>query len=324
MILAGDVGGTKSNLAFFNEQLEVVAARTCHSSQFPNLEAMVEQFVAGSKPELAAFGVAGPVLNGVCKTTNLPWVVDSQEMARKLGIASVGLLNDLEATAYGLEVLKPRDYSVINEGHPVPEGNQAVIAAGTGLGEAGITWDGGRRRPFPCEGGHAGFSPCNDLEVELARYLLARFGYNECELVLSGPGLVRIVDFLRDTKRGEVESWLEEEMTYTDPAAAISHAGLEGTSQICVQALNMFVSIYGAETANLGFKVMATGGIFVGGGIAPKILRKLIDGRFLTAFLGKGPLRAVLENMPLKVILNEKTALLGAAYYAAREAPKHD
>jgi len=317
MILAGDIGGTKSNLAFFNEELDLVAAQTWHSRQFPNLEAMVEQFVGGSKPDRAAFGVAGPVLEGVCKTTNLPWVVDSREIARKLGLPSVGLLNDLEATAYGLKVLKPRDLSVINEGHPLPEGNQAVIAAGTGLGEGGIDCYSGRCRPFPCEGGHSGFSPSNDLEVELCRYVLGRFGFNDCELILSGPGLVHIVEFLRDTKRGELESWLEEEMTFDDPAACISHAGLQGTSQICVQALNMFVAIYGAETANLGFKVMATGGIFVGGGIAPKILSKLIDGPFLTAFLGKGPLRHVLENMPLKIILNEKTALLGAAYYAA-------
>lgn len=321
MILAGDVGGTKSNLAFFNDQLEIVAAQTWHSRQFPNLEAMVEQFVGGAKPDRAAFGVAGPVLEGVCKTTNLPWIVDSRLLAQKLGIASVALLNDLEATAYGLKALKPRDFSVINAGRPLPEGNQAVIAAGTGLGEAGIDCYGGGCRPFPCEGGHAGFSPSNDLEVELCRYILAHFGFNDCELVLSGPGLVRIVEFLRDTKRGELESWLEEEMTFTDPAACISHAGLQGTSQICVQALNMFVDIYGAESANLGLKVMATGGIYVAGGIAPKILSKMIDGRFLTAFLGKGPLRAVLENMPLKVSLNDKTALLGAAYYAAGGTP---
>lgn len=321
MILAGDIGGTKSNLAFYNDQLEVMAAQTWHSRQFRNLEAMVEQFVGGAKPDRAAFGVAGPVLEGVCKTTNLPWIVDSRLLAQKLGISSVALLNDLEATAYGLKALKPRDFSVINEGRPVPEGNQAVIAAGTGLGEAGIDCYSGRCRPFPCEGGHAGFSPSNELEVELCRYILARFGFNDCELILSGPGIVHILDFLRDTKRAEVESWLEEEMTFGDPAACISHAGLQGTSQICVQALNIFVDIYGAESANLGFKVMATGGIFVGGGIAPKILSKLIDGRFLTAFLGKGPLRPVLENMPLKVVLNDKTALLGAAYYAAGGTP---
>lgn len=318
MILAGDIGGTKTNLALFNDDLEVVASRTCFSRQYADLESLVEQFATNLKPQKAAFGIAGPVRDGVCKTTNLPWVVDSHALAQRWKFEEVGLINDLEANAYGLEVLQPADYKVLNEGVPDPLGNQAVIAAGTGLGEAGIYWDGGRRHPFPCEGGHSGFTPHSDLEVELCRYLLTRFGFNDCELVLSGPGLVHIFEFLRDTKRFQVESWLQEEMAYGDPAAGVSRAGMERISPIATQTLDLFVDIYAAEAANLAFKVMSTAGLFIGGGIAPKILPRLTGDRFLQAFLGRGPLRKVLEDMPIKVILNEKTALLGAAYYARR------
>jgi len=318
MILAGDVGGTKTNLAFFNDGLETVAAQSYPSRGHSGLGEILDRFLAESKlrAQQAAFGVAGPVRDGRCKATNLPWIVDAAELAQQLDLPRVGLINDLEANAYGIVALQPHDFAVLNEGTPDPEGNGAVISAGTGLGEAGLYRLGKAFLPFACEGGHAGFTPRNDLEMELLRYLFTLHDYPDVEHVLSGPGLHNIYNFLRESGRGQEPAWMQEEMQHHDPSAAISHAAMEGQCPMAVEALRIFVAIYGTEAANLALKIMATGGVYVGGGIAPKILPKLQDGFFMQAFRTTGVLRRVLENIPVRVILNDKTALLGAACYA--------
>lgn len=323
MILAGDVGGTKCNLALFDERSLAMmegAAQRFPSGGYARFEDVVAEFVrsvaqpAGKKVTAAGFGVAGPVVDGVCVATNLPWQVDSRSLAVLLGLPRVALVNDLEANAYGIAALGPADFEVLNSGVPDAHGMQAVIAAGTGLGEAGLFWDGQSHRPFSSEGGHADLAPGNELQDMLVVYLRKRFGgHVSWERVLSGPGLRNVFEFLRDTGRGSVEPWLQEGMQKGDPSAAISRAGLEGTSPICVQALDLFVSLFGSEAGNLTLRLMASGGLFVGGGIAPKILPKMRSPIFMEAFLSKGRLRQVLERVPVRVILNDNTALFGAA-----------
>ena len=320
MILAGDVGGTKTNLAVFDARLRPVLSGTFSSSERGGLGEIVREFVAdaGRGFDRACFGVAGPVIDGRSRITNLPWVVDAKALAAELGIAAVWLLNDLEATAYGIAALKEEELVVLSAGAPGARGNAAIIAAGTGLGEAGMYWDGSGHRPFACEGGHGDFSPRDDLEIELLRYLRARMVRVGWERILSGPGLHRIYEFLRDTGRGEEPAWLVERLRVEDPTAAISGAALEGTSPLCSKALDLFVSLYGAEAGNLALKVMATGGVYVGGGIAPRILERLRGPLFMDAFTAKEPMRDLVASIPVRVILNDRCALLGAARYARR------
>lgn len=322
MILAGDVGGTHTRLAVFADtggRLTPTAEATFPSREHGSLDSVLRKFNAAHPLPIdrAGFGVAGPVRHGRSDATNLPWVVDARLVARELGLEVVGLINDLEANAWGIGVLERDDLAVLNAGAPDAEGNQAIISAGTGLGEAGLTWDGTQHRPFATEGGHTTFAPRNELEMALLRYLMARYEHVSFERVLSGPGLVNIYTFLRDTGRGEETTWLAQQMQQQDPPAIIARAALEGKSALCVQALDLFVSLYGAEAGNLALKVMATGGVFIGGGIGPKIIQKLKGPAFLDAFIGKGRMRALLQAMPVQVILNDRTALLGAARCAA-------
>ena len=323
MILGGDVGGTKCNLAFFEERsgaLAEHAGQRFSSHQYARFEDVVAEFVratplpAGARVTGAGFGVAGPVHAGVAVATNLPWRVDSRSLAALLGLPRVGLVNDLEATAYGIGALPPGDFEVLNAGAPGSQGTQAVIAAGTGLGEAGLYWDGKQHRPFSSEGGHAGLAPNNEIEDALLVYLRHRFGgHASRERVISGPGLRNIFEFLRDTGRGAEEPWLREAMQQGDPSAVLSRAALEGTSPLCVETLDLFVSLYGSAAGDLALTLMSSGGVFVAGGVAPKILPKLRGPRFLEAFLAKGRLRPVLEEMPVRVVLNERVGLFGAA-----------
>ncbi len=323
MILAGDIGGTKTRLAFFEaeaERLTPLVEDTVASREHSSLDEIVHQFVAkhSLKPTQACFGIAGPVKHGRSVATNLPWLVEAQALASALGLASVGLLNDLEANAYGMAALAPEDLVVLNAGEP-EAGNAALIAAGTGLGEAGLYWDGERHRPFASEGGHADFAPSHEPQLELLRYLLGRFQRVSWERVLSGPGLYNLYQFLRDTGSAQEPAWLTEELSLAaDPPAVITQAALTHRSPLCEQTLELFVSLYGAEAGNLALKVMATGGVWVGGGIAPRIIERLKGPAFLQAFVAKGRLQPVLEAMPVRVILNDKTALLGAALYAAQ------
>jgi glucokinase len=325
VILAADIGGTSSRLAVFDVdagQLRPVVQERYASSGFRSLEDVVRTFQTTHRLSVdhACFAVAGAVIGARAQTPNLPWQVDAAALAREIGLPNVGLLNDLEANAYGIPALGATDLVILNAGSPNAVGNQAVISAGTGLGEAGLYWDGHEHHPFATEGGHADFAPRNELEVELLRHLRRTHDRVSWERVVSGPGLVGIYEFLRDTGRGSEPAWLRDALGTGDPAAVISSAAEDGRSEACRHALDIFVSAYGAAAGNVALSVMATGGVYVGGGIAPKIIDSLRRGPFMEAFRAKGRLRGVLDAIPVRVILNELTALLGAARWAARRA----
>jgi glucokinase len=318
MILAGDIGGTNARLAFFDVidgHFRLVSASVFPSREYAGLDQIVSKFVDTAKvhPDAACFGVAGPVRNGRVEASNLPWIIESQRLADELKLEKAVLINDLEANAWGIATLDPKDVVALNQVKGNPVGNQAVISAGTGLGEAGMYWDGSRHHIFATEGGHADFAPRNELEIDLFRYLSGRYGHVSCERVVSGPGLVNVFHFLRDTGRGTEPQWLTDEMAHADPAATISRAALGGKCALCEQALDLFVSVFAAEAGNLALKVMATGGVYLGGGIAPKMVAKLSGPLFMQAFAGKGRMQPLLEAMPVKVITNDQTALMGAA-----------
>jgi len=322
MILAGDIGGTNARLAFFDVtdgRFRLVSASVFPSHEYSGLDQIVSKFVDSSnlRPDSACFGVAGPVRNGRVEASNLPWVIDSKRLADELKLKNALLINDLEANAWGIAALAPQDLVALNQVKGTPMGNQAVISAGTGLGEAGMYWDGKRHHIFASEGGHSDFSPRNELEIDLFRYLSARYGHVSYERIISGPGLVNVFHFLRDTGRGTEPQWLTDEMSHADTAAAISRAALNGSCPLCEQALDLFVSVYAAEAGNLALRLMAVGGVYLGGGIAPKMLPKLSGPLFMHAFAGKGRMQPLLETVPVRVITNDKAALIGAARCAA-------
>jgi glucokinase len=277
------------------------------SREHQGLEEMVSAFLSAQSTRVrrACFGVAGPVRNGHVDTTNLAWPVGAPSLARVVGIGRVSLLNDLEANARGLTALRPDDFAVLNEGEPDAVGNAAVVSAGTGLGQAGLYWDGERHHAFATEGGHADFAPRNPLEEGLRGYLEAELGHVSYERVCSGIGLVNVHRYLRGPGGLELA------------APEITRAALDGTDPVCVQALDTMVSIYGAQAGNAALTLMATGGVYLGGGIPPKILPKLRDGTFMQAFVDKGRFRPLLERIPVRVILNDRTALIGAALCAS-------
>jgi glucokinase len=315
MDIAGDIGGTHTRLALFDPGAAGPAAVEIYSSRdHDGLEAMIGAFLAThpAHVERACFGVAGPVQNGHVKTTNLAWPVDARNVARMLGIERIGLVNDLYANAYGIADLGPGDIATLREGDPSVGGNAAVISAGTGLGEAGLFWDRRRYHVFATEGGHTDFAPRDDQEAALRDYLARNHSHVSYERVCSGMGLVAIHDFLTGKEGVEVGR--------TD-ASGITKAALDGSDELCVRALDMMVSIYGAEAGNLALKLLATGGIYVGGGIAPRILEKLQAGPFLEALDAKGRFAELLSRIPVHVILNDRTALLGAARLARGDEP---
>lgn len=323
MILAGDIGGTKTNIVLLESDGRapgtVAAEGTYASGAYDSLEAILREFIAEHRPKLthACFGVAGPVIEGRVDTTNLAWDVNARTLVEALGIERVGLINDLEATAYGIEALKQDQLHTLNSGQPKPNGNRALIAAGTGLGMAAIVEHEGHYHPSPSEGGHIDFAPRTPDEIALLRYLMEKYnGHVSYERVLSGPGLFNIYSFLRDQKYEEEPRWLAEQIEQGDDAAAISKAALADKSELAMRALGMFVSVYGAMAGNLALLMLATGGLYIGGGIAPKILAKLGDGTFMRAFLDKGRFSPFVSDIPVHVILDDKTALYGAARYA--------
>lgn len=330
MILAGDVGGTKTNLGLFEfaaGRLVAKHIRSFRSASYAGLESLVEEFLGPAAGTIAvgSFGVPGPVIDGVVQVTNLPWLIDFSALQTRLGLTQLYLINDLQATAYGIAVLAPADLLVLNAGRPRAASNAGLLAAGTGLGQSILFWDGTRRVPSPSEGGHGDFAPHNALEVELFQYLAAQFGgHVSWERVLSGPGLVNLYEFLRDTGRGQEQASIAARMTKEDPAAVVSVAALENACGLCSQALDLFVSLYGAEAGNMALRAVALAGVYVGGGIAPKIRPRLTDGKFMAAFLDKGRMRPLLEEVPVLVILNDKTALLGAGYHAATHSVDSD
>lgn len=315
LIFAGDVGGTTTDLALLDAKLTVHTIQSYASQEYASLIDIVRQFLREEAPRVthACFGVAGPVRDESVKTTNLPWIVEAADLAPLIGVSDVLLLNDLEAIGHGIGALDDRAFVTLHGGAGVTRGNAAVIAAGTGLGEAGLYWDGMRHRPFASEGGHASFAPRNDLEIELLRFLLPEYEHVSWERVLSGPGLFNIYRFLRDTGRFDEPAWLAESIHQEDPAASVSQCALEGTAAICEETLELFVSLYGAEAGNLALKMMAVGGVYVAGGIAPKILDWLKRPSFRRAFVAKGRMRRVLETIPVRVVVNDRVGLLGAA-----------
>ncbi len=318
MILAGDIGGTKTNVALFeNEELgRPLAQRSFPSGKYESLESIISEFVAEHQPQVthACFGIAGPVKDGQVKTPNLKWVVNGQTLAEALGIGRVGLINDLEATAYGIEGLGASQLHTLNEGREERGAHRALIAAGTGLGMAGLFYDGQHYRPIASEGGHIDYAPRTAIEHELLNYMRGKIGGRvSYERVLSGPGLFNIYSFLRDHKYGTEPDWLAEQIKAGDGSAAVSQAGLAGKAELAVKALDLFADIYGAMAGNLALILKATGGLYVGGGIAPKLIEKLKDGTFMRAFTDKGRMSALVSNIPVRVILDDKTALYGAA-----------
>jgi glucokinase len=332
MILAGDVGGTKVDLAldkFDRGQLQTVHEHKYHARDFPGLVQIVEAFLEECRQTLgqpvdvlsACFGVPGPVRNGRLKLTNLPWVLDSAQLATELKIPHVFLINDLEANGYGIAELTPDQILVLSKGDPAAEGNRGLIAAGTGLGEAILVWNGHSYLPMASEGGHSDFAARNEEEIELLRYLQKTIGGRvSSERVISGIGLANVYAFCRDVKGLPEPPWLKDRMRTEDPNAVIGELGESGASELCVEALNIFVSAYGAEAGNLALKILSVGGMYVGGGIAPKLVKKMQDGTFMKAFTDKGRLSDLLVQTPVRLILESRAALMGAAAYAEARA----
>jgi glucokinase len=325
LILAGDVGGTNTRLAWFEVsggRLVPGVTRTYPSQRHTSLDEIVATFLREAPGTLshACIGIAGPVREGRVEATNLAWGVDARPLAAGLGLDRVILINDLEANAWGLAALPDSDFTVLQPGRPAPTGNAAVISAGTGLGEAGLVWDGRHHRPVASEAGHADWAPQDDLQGALWRFLTAEVGHVSVERVLSGPGLHNIYRFLRDARGLAEPDWLADLLRSEAPAPVIGRVGLEGRAEICVRALGLFVAIYGAEAGNLGLRVLATAGVYLGGGIAPRLLPALQGRTFLDAFAAKGRLRPLLEAIPVRVVLNDQAALVGAARRAALEA----
>jgi len=325
MILSGEIGATRTRLAAFETEgnsLRRVVEKLYMSQEHGGLSAIITDFIRteGIPVQSACFGVAGPVKRGRSKISNLPWTIDAGELAKQLKLKAVGLINDLEAYAYGIDALDSTDFVTLNDGSEDEEGNRAVISARTGLGTAGLYWDGFRHHPFACEGGHADFAPRNSLEMELLAYLQKKYGRVSCERILSGPGIKNIYDFLRNANKLDEPQWLREQMAAApDPPALISQLALEGKAAICDQTLSLFVSIYGAETGNCALNFLSTGGIFLGGSIAAKIVPKMKEPIFMQSFLDKGRMESLLKEMPVKIVLNDDSGIIGAARYTLVE-----
>ena len=323
MLLAGDIGGTKANLAVFSvEKCSIVplTEMTYRSTDYPNLETIISEYLSQFDfiVTQASLGVAGPVVEDQASITNLSWSITVDALRDTFDLTRVHLLNDLVSMAAAVPRLEDQDLHTLNPGKPVHGGTIAVIAPGTGLGESYLTWDGSRYFPYASEGGHSDFAPTNQLALKLHQYLLDRFGHVSCERVCSGNGIPNIYAFLRDEKYSEEPDWLAEQLERAkDPTPIIAKAALDKkrSCKLCSLTMNTFVSILGAESGNLALKVLSSGGVYLGGGIPPRILPYLDSGIFMQAFLHKGRLASVLSQMPVHVILNRKVALLGAAYY---------
>jgi glucokinase len=319
-ILAGDVGGTKTNLALFHREGKVLHRTRLHSfpsGGYPDLESILAEFLPG-KPGIAVacIGVAGPVVSGRSRVTNLPWIVDGRSIQAATGAKRAFIINDLQATAFAVPFLPDGSLAVLQRGEADPRGNVAVLAAGTGLGASFLVWSGTRYLPVPSEGGHADFAPRDEREVRLFRYLQGRYGRVSVERAVSGPGLHEIYRFLREVENMPESGEVEERLAAEDPPRVIVQEGLSGGSGTSKEALRIFSSLYGAQAGNIALQVMATGGTVLGGGVAPALLPVLSEGPFLESFLSKGRFREFLSRVPVKVIRDDKAALLGAAQYA--------
>ena len=320
-VLAGDIGGTKTNLGLFlkgKKRPVPKVIETFPSQNLPDLEHIIRQFLEMHPVPVthACFGIAGPVVNGKSKTTNLPWSVSEDRIKKQFKFHHVKLVNDLTATVMAIPLLSKDEFYPLNQAASIKDQNLALIAPGTGLGNAMLIYQNGRYLPVSSEGGHADFAPNNEAEIKLWRYLHQHYGHVSVERVLSGSGLVNIYNWLKDSGRFNEPEWLEQKRKEMEPAKAIAEAALTNRDPGCVEALNMFVSIFGAAAGNLALTGITTGGVYLGGGIPPKILSKLKDDIFIRAFTNKGRFKGFLERIPVNVILNDKAALIGAAYCA--------
>ena len=337
-VLAGDIGGSKTNIGIFaveDQQLSSLFEATYVSSHYHSLEEIIEHFLTQLKNKdlkipiaAACFGVAGPVKNNYCEVTNLPWIIDALQIQKKFVWQTVDLLNDLQANAWGIAALDEQDFISLNEGNlssaPKNSANASIIAAGTGLGEAGLFWDGEKHIPFASEGGHTDFSPATEQEFRLYQFLRIKYnGHVSWERIVSGMGLENLYEFLCYEDQSQPPVWLQQQMQNGDAAAAISNAAISAKDKLCRQALDWFVHFYGVEAGNHALKIMSRGGVFLGGGIAPKIIKHLQSGDFMQAFCDKGRMQHLLQAMPVKVIMNDKTALYGPALYAFNSAAGH-
>lgn len=322
-LLAGDIGGTKTFLTLFVEEgaaLRSVREATFVNADFAGPEAIIGGFLEKGDGVIAAsFGIACPIEGDRCALTNLPWVIDGQELAEKFRIKRLTLINDLYAMAWGVGLLKDEDIFPLQAGAP-KKGNAALLAAGTGLGEAMLIWDGKGFTPSPSEGGHTDFAPRNRLEMELFEYLAVLYGHVSYERILSGPGIADLYRFFR-LRNGPEPERLKEKFKKEDAAAVVTDEALKNGDTACKEALQLFISIYGAEAGNMALKSLALGGVYIGGGIAPRILKAIKDGPFIESFRSKGRFGKLLSEVPVKVILNEKAGLLGAAVCAADLLP---
>jgi glucokinase len=321
VILAGDVGGTKCNLALFSEKkgkLTTVFKQRFASKEFAHFDLIVKEFsrqaashLSSDRVVAAGFGVAGPVIDNHVRATNLPWVVDARTLEDELEVDKIVILNDLGATGHSIEHLSREEFTVLNPGKPEPGGTRALLAAGTGLGQSILVWDGARYRIVPSEGGHSDFAPHTDQQIELLRFMRRRYPQVSWELILSGRGFRTLHEFLApEVKHSSFED------PDADPAPEITRLGLAKTCPVCVETLDLWTNIYGAEAGNLALKVLALGGVYVAGGIAVKIIDKIKDGKFFHAFQDKWKFEKLLGNIPVSVVLNESAPLLGAAYEA--------
>jgi glucokinase len=333
MILAGDVGGTKVHLSLYDftgGRLHPIRDQKLAAHQFTSLDEAVNKFLRGddntpaTKREdilAACFGVPGPVRDGRLKLTNLPWVLDVRDLSRSLAIQHVFLINDLEANGYGIPELAPDKIFTLHDGDANAVGHRGLISAGTGLGEALLIWNGKKHNPIPSEGGHCDFAARSNREIAMLEYLRSTLkGRVSFERVVSGLGIKNVYQFLRDVEKLDEPKWLCDRMTAEDPNVVIGECAEDGSSSICFETMKTFASAYGAEAGNLALKVLATGGIYLGGGIAPKRLKTMQNGFFMQAFLDKGRMSPLLQSIPVRIILDETCALLGAAAYAEARA----
>lgn len=318
-VFAGDVGATKTNLALFKMnggQGKVIKERNYRSQQYKSIAELTDEFLKDQpKPDACCIGVAGPVFNGNAKLTNLDWELNSQEIARHLGLSNAFLINDLEATGYGLAMLTDEETVIIHKGSDEPSGNVAILAPGTGLGEAGIYFDGMVYHPFATEGGHSDFASRDKFDFEIYEYLQKKFGHVSNERLICGPGIVNIYQFLKEEKKLEEPAWITDEIEQGDSPAVISRR--IDQSARCNETMRLFIRYLAHESANLALKMKATGGLFIGGGIAPQIIPLFEKYRFNASFISSGRMNHLLEKVPVRIILNTKTAMLGAAYYGA-------
>ena len=326
MLLAGDIGGTKAALAIVDpagDPRAFLAEAQLPTAEYASAVELLGSFV-GQVPysiDRISLGVCGPIVDGRVAATNLPWFVDERELVEHMGVRNVLLLNDLESIAYAVPELSPSDLATLNEGQPRRGGSLAVVAPGTGLGEAFLTWDGAAYRAYPSEGGHSDFAPNNALQVELVRSLLARHGHVSYERVCSGRGIPNLYAFLKESGAYPEPQWLADALAAVDDPTPVivNHAQGDDADPLCRATLELFIDILGAEAGNLAMKVLATGGVYLGGGIPPRILPALQSGRLMKAFLSKGRLSPIMPLMPVHVILNPKAGLLGAIYRGLRE-----